>query len=93
MQPENSLSLCRAPSDLTLTRGTKMNKYTEGLATIHCNLRSILRHRKPMEAHKIVAAYLRKYGKRYSDSSITARLREMHDVKCNLSNYTYSLEA
>lgn len=69
-----------------------MNKAKAGLATIHQNLRKILKGRKRgVKAWEIVIIYARRFGKLYSDSAITARLREMLDVFCNLSDYTYRL--
>ena len=69
-----------------------MDKYKEGTADIHRNLRKLLRRRKPQMAWVICNLYFTRYGKRYSDSSMTSRLREMKDITCNLSTYEYSLE-
>jgi hypothetical protein len=70
-----------------------MNKYREGVATIHGNIRKILRGRKRgLKAYEIVNEYARKFKVVYSDSAMTARMREMKDIKCNLSNYHYTLE-
>ena len=69
-----------------------MNKTKEGGADTHINLRKIFKaKKKPMKAWHLQAFYLEMFGKRYSESSITARLREMMDVKCNLTDYTYTL--
>ena len=69
-----------------------MNKYKEGAATIHQNIRKILRDRKRgLEAWEITSRYARKFGKLYSDSAITARIREMGDVTCHLTTYKYTL--
>jgi hypothetical protein len=69
-----------------------MNKTKEGKASVHQNLRAIFKaKKKPMRAWHLQAFYLEMFGKRYSESSITARLREMLDVSCNLTDYTYML--
>ena len=69
-----------------------MNKYKEGVADIHNNLRKILKGKKKgLQAYKIQQKYSEKFGKLYSESSITARLREIKDVHCNLSTYRYIL--
>ncbi len=69
-----------------------MNKTKDGNADIHIRFRKILNaSKKPLKAWHIQAVYLRKYDKRYSESSVTARLREMDDVTCNLSDYTYDI--
>ena len=70
-----------------------MDKYKEGISGVHQNIREILKRRRSApKAWHIQAVYLRIYGKRYSESSITARLREMADVTCNLTDYTYSIK-
>lgn len=70
-----------------------MDKRSQGISPIHQNLREILRRRKSApKAWHLCAVYLRVYGTRYSDSTITARLREMPDVTCNLTDYTYSIK-
>lgn len=69
-----------------------MNKYKEGKAEIHIRFRVIFKEAgKALKGWQVQAAYLLKYGKRYSESTVTARIREMKDIKCNLSDYTYSL--
>lgn len=69
-----------------------MNKYKEGIATIHNNLRKLLNsYKRGLKAWEICDIYLRRFKIKYSDSAMTARLREMADVVCNLSNYTYSI--
>jgi hypothetical protein len=70
---------------------SSMNKHQLGIADIHVNFRKIMTPGKELKAWQIQVAYLREYGKRYSESSITARLREMKDVRCDLSTYTYKL--
>lgn len=70
-----------------------MNKNAEGIANIHNNIRNILKGRKRgLQAWQVVERYRVRYGKRYSESGITARLRECRDVSCNLSDYTYSIQ-
>jgi hypothetical protein len=70
-----------------------MDKHSEGIASIHNNIRKMLKGRKRgLKGWEIQQGYLARYGKRYSESSITARLRQMMDVSCNLSNYTYRLQ-
>ena len=70
-----------------------MNKYTHGIATIHNNLRKLLKGRKRgLQAWQICRLYARRFGKMYSDSSITARIREMIDIVCNLADYTYKMK-
>lgn len=69
-----------------------MNKYTQGTATIHQNIRKILRGlKRGLPAWEITGRYARRFGKLYSDSAMTARTREMGDVVCNLSTYKYTL--
>ena len=71
-----------------------MDKNREGTAGVHQNIRSIFKDKKkPMKAWHVQTFYIEKFGKRYSESTITARFREMADVKCNLSTYTYTLES
>jgi len=70
-----------------------MNKYNAGIATIHTNIRKILKGRKRgIQAWKVSLLYARRFGTMYSDASITARFRQMNDVVCNLSDYTYSIK-
>lgn len=59
-----------------------MKKYSMGLATIHNNLRGFIRGRKRIQPWELQQKYMRKFGKMYSESAITARLREMKDVIC-----------
>jgi hypothetical protein len=69
-----------------------MNNTKAGVADIHIRFRKIFKaSKKPLKAWHIQAIYHRQYGKRYSESSVTARLREMMDVNCNLSDYTYDI--
>ena len=69
-----------------------MNKHKEGLADIHRNIRKLLKNRKQgMRCASIRDLYSHRYGKYYSESGFSARLREMKDVKCNLSSFEYSL--
>jgi hypothetical protein len=69
-----------------------MDKRKNGVSDIHCNLRELLR---PIDmglmGFEICEIYFHKYHRRYSDSTMTARLREMSDVVCDLSDYTYRL--
>ena len=66
-----------------------MNKTNEGRAEIHQRLRLIFTiKKKPMKAWHLQSFYLEMFDKRYSESSITARLRQMADVSCNLTDYT-----
>lgn len=70
-----------------------MNNYTKGNAKVHHNIRQIMKsYPMPLKGWHIQARYQKLFGKRYSESTITARLREMKDVICNLSTYTYTLE-
>lgn len=70
-----------------------MDRTNEGIASIHHNLRKIFTaKKKPMKAWHLQSFYLEMFGKRYSESSITARLRQMRDVSCNLTDYTYTLK-
>jgi len=69
-----------------------MDKYKTGVATIHQNLRKLLKGRKGgYKAWELVLMYARRFGKLYADAAITARLREMRDVTCRKSDYTYSI--
>ncbi len=71
-----------------------MNRTKEGISATHHNIRSILKGSKHgLKAYEICDTYLIQFKKRHSESALTARLREMRDVKCNLSNYRYSLES
>ena len=69
-----------------------MNQYKEGTATIHQNIRKILRGlKRGLPAWEITGRYARRFGTLYSDSAITARTREMLDVNCSLTTYKYTL--
>jgi len=69
-----------------------MNKRTLGISEIHCNLRELLGSMDVgLRGFEICEIYFHKYHRRYSDSTMTARLREMSDIVCDLSNYTYTL--
>ena len=68
-----------------------MNKTKEGLSQQQHNLRSILKGSKGLKAYEICDTYFIQFKKRYSESGITARMRGMSDVSCNLSTYRYSL--
>ena len=69
-----------------------MNKHKEGIADIHRNIRKLLKNRKQgMRSFAIRDLYFNRYGKYYSESGFTARLREMKDVHCDRSNYEYTL--
>jgi len=59
-----------------------MSTYTEGFGTIHNNYRVLIGRRKRIQPWEIQQKYLRKYGKLYSESTTTARLRQMKDVVC-----------
>ncbi len=70
-----------------------MNKTREGKASIHQNIRKLLKLRKKgLKCYELRDLYNAAYGKYYSESGFSARLREMKEVVCNLSDYTYSLE-
>lgn len=70
-----------------------MNKTEAGLADSQHAIRRILKAAKRgMKAWEICAAYLILIGKRMSESAMTARIRQMMDVVCNLSDYTYSIK-
>jgi hypothetical protein len=69
-----------------------MNKTRIGQATIHFNIRRLLKGRKRgLRCFEIRNLYILRYKHRYSESGFSARLREMRDVRCNLTNYTYKL--
>ena len=69
-----------------------MGKREEGILDIHIAIREILKaSKKPLKAWHVQAIVLRKYNKRYEGSTITARMREMADVRCDLSDYTYTI--
>jgi hypothetical protein len=70
-----------------------MNKTKEGLSTTQHNIRSILKGSKHgLKAYEICDTYLIQFKRQYESSTMTARMREMGDVTCNLSTYRYSLE-
>lgn len=70
-----------------------MNKYTVGEADIHLNIRKIMQGRKRgLKCYEIRDLYFKRFGKYYSESGFSARLREMNDIKCNLSDNTYLME-
>ena len=67
-----------------------MSNSSEGTATIHRNIRKLLKGRKRgLRAFAIRDLYNHRYNKFYSESGFTARLREMKDIKCDLSSYEY----
>lgn len=69
-----------------------MNNTRLGKATIHFNIRTLLKGRKHgLRCFEIRNLYRLKFGRFYSESAFSARLREARDIKCNLSDYTYSL--
>lgn len=71
-----------------------MNNTKEGLSATQHNLRSILKgSKRGLKGYELCDIYLIQFKKRYSESAMTARLREMADISCNLSTYRYSLEA
>lgn len=70
-----------------------MDKHKEGVAKSQQVIRRILKASvRGLKAWEICAIYLTMVGKRMSESALTARTRQMTDVVCNLSDYTYSLE-
>jgi hypothetical protein len=71
-----------------------MDKYKEGTAAIHANIRKVMKGlKRGLQGWQIQERYQVKYGHRYSESSITRRLREMADVNCDRKTNCYSLEA
>lgn len=69
-----------------------MNKYREGKATIHFRIIKLLKGRKRgLRCHEIRNLYSIKHNHYYSESGFSARLREIANIKCNLSDYTYKL--
>ena len=67
-----------------------MNRTKDGESNLHDKIRMILiKNKRFMKAWEIVNAIFEATGFRYSESGMTARLREMKDVVCNLSKYTY----
>ena len=70
-----------------------MDKHKAGVADSQQFIRRILKAAKRgMKAWEICAAYFIMAGKRMSESAMTARIRQMMDVVCNLSDYTYSIK-
>ena len=72
-----------------------MNKRKEGISEIHINIRKILKGRKKgLKAYEICHYYFARFDKLYSDSTMTARMREMRDVRCDSTgnSYRYKLE-
>jgi len=66
--------------------------YKNDQAKVHKNIRKLLQHKKQgLRCYAIRDLYEKTYGKFYSESGFSARLREMADVVCNLSDYTYSI--
>ena len=69
-----------------------MNNTRDGKAYLHSVIRKAMKAAgKPMKAWQIQIEIIKAIGKRYSESSVTARLREMLDVTCNLTDYTYDI--
>jgi hypothetical protein len=69
-----------------------MNKTKEGKSSMHTNIRRMMRAvRCGMKCFELRDLYFSMFKKMYSESAFSARLREMKDVVCNLSDYTYSL--
>ena len=69
-----------------------MDKRAEGISTIHCNLRRFLKgRRRGKKAGEICDIYNAIYNTNYGDATMTARFREMRDMVCDLSDYTYRL--
>ncbi len=69
-----------------------MNNTKIGKATIHFIMRKVFRLAgEPLKAWQLQRGLYSETGKWYSESSVTARTREMRDVRCNLSGYTYEL--
>lgn len=56
----------------------KKTKYAQGQANIHFDIRKIMKRRKKWKPYQIQE----ELAKIYSESSITARLRQMADVVC-----------
>lgn len=70
-----------------------MNKTKAGLADSQNAIRRILKAAKRgMKLYEICAAYLILVGEYMAETSLAARTREMDDVVCNLSDYTYSIK-
>jgi hypothetical protein len=70
-----------------------MNKRELGKADIHENIREIFRIvKKPLPCYAARDLYNSIFNKYYLDSTFSARMREMSDIKCNLSTYEYYLE-
>ena len=67
-----------------------MNKQKLGKSFIHSVIDKILLGRKRgLKAWQVNNHIERLIGRKYSDSSTTARMREMKHIKCNLSDNTY----
>lgn len=67
--------------------------YVNGDSKIHRNIRKLLEGAKRgLRCYELRDLYAKTFGKFYSESGFSARLREMADVICNLSDYTYSLK-
>ena len=70
-----------------------MDKYKDGESQQQDNIRSLFKAAaRPLKGWEITEMYHAVFGRRYSESGTTARLRQMPDVWCNLSTYEYSLE-
>jgi len=69
-----------------------MDKHKNGIADIHRNIRKLLKNQKKgLRSYTIRDMYARRYGKHYSESGFTARLREMGDIVCDRRTYEYTL--
>ena len=69
-----------------------MKKTKAGVSTKQHNIRSILKGSKHgLKGYEVCDIYCSQFKERCSESATTARMREMHDVTCNLSTYRYSL--
>ena len=69
-----------------------MDKYKLGIAQVHNNLRKLLTGRKrPLRLWQIVALYTKRFKVMMEATTIAARMRQMRDVVCNLTDYTYSI--
>lgn len=67
-----------------------MNKQKLGKSFIHSVIDKILLGRtRGLKAWEVNNHIERLTGRKYSDSSTTARMREMNHIKCNLSDNTY----
>ena len=70
-----------------------MNKQNEGIADVQNKIRKILKGGRSLESWRITQEYRVRFKKQYSDASITARMRQMSDVVCDLSTYQYKLRS